>query len=76
MDSYLFVCKNSKGIAFNALYVDNNLMEGDKAAIREEMQQLKENGLIVKIDETLTDSLSCNIIFNEKKSTNQSTTPD
>ena len=38
VDPFLFVVKSSNGITLIALYVDNNLMIGDKAAIDEAIQ--------------------------------------
>ena len=50
----LFVHKSSKETMLNALYIDVNLLIGDTAAIHEAIQQLKQNGLILKIDDVLT----------------------
>ena len=66
-DQCHFVWKSSKGTIFISLHIANNLMVGDKAVISKAIQQLNENWLVLKIDETLTDYLSCNIIFNKNR---------
>ena len=66
----LYVKKNAKGIVYVALYVDNNLMTGDIAAINNAIEALKNKGLVLKIMEGLQDYLSCKIKFsNDKKHT-------
>ena len=42
-------------------------MLGDTAAIDEQNQQLKQNGLVLKIDDTLADYLYCKIVFNKQE---------
>ena len=42
-----------KGIAYTALYVDNNLMIGNIATIDDSMEVLKSKGLVLKIMEGL-----------------------
>ena len=55
-----------KGIVYVALYIDNNLMIGDKTAIIDAMA-LKNKGLVLKVVEGLQDYLSCEIKFSENK---------
>ena len=56
-----------KDIVNVALYVDNNLMIGDKTAIDDAILALKNKGLVLKVVEGLQDYLSCKIKFSEKK---------
>ena len=68
IDSYLYVRKSVKGVVYVALYVDNNLIVGDIAAIDDTIEALKKKGLVLKIMEGLQDYLSCEIkISNDKK---------
>ena len=54
----LYVKKSMKGIVYKALYVDDNLMIGDIAAINEFIEALKITELVLKIVEGLQDYLS------------------
>ena len=63
----LFVHMRRKRNDFIAHYVDNNFMIGDTTTVDEAIQQLNQNGLVLKIDDTLTDYLHCNIVFNKQK---------
>ena len=67
VDPCLFVKRSSKGICFIAIYVDDNLLVGHPAAIEETIELLKENGLILKIEDDLHDYLSCEIQFSPDK---------
>ena len=63
------VCKHSdKGICFIALYVDDNLLVGHPAAIDDAIRQMREHDLILKIEDTLHDYLSCEIKFSSDRS--------
>ena len=55
------------GVVYVALYVDDNLMIGDIAAINDAIEVLENKGLILKIVEGLWDYLSCNIKFSDDK---------
>ena len=54
----LYVKKSTKGILYVALYVDDNLMIGDIAAIDDTIEALKNKGLVLNIVEGLQDYLS------------------
>ena len=49
------------------MYVDDNLLVGHPAAIDEAIQQLRDNGLVLKVEDDLTDYLSCHIKLSEDK---------
>ena len=49
------------------IYVDDNLMIGHEAAINEAIHQMEQEGLILKVKDTLHDSLSYEIVFSEDK---------
>ena len=49
------------------LYVDNNLMVGDVAAIDDVIKAKKSNGLVLKVLEGLHDDLSFKIKFSKNK---------
>ena len=53
MNPCLFVKRSSKGIVYVALYVDNNLMIGDKATIDDAIIAFKNKGLVLKVMEGL-----------------------
>ena len=55
------------GIVYVALYVDDNLMIGNIAAIDDAIKVFKNKGLVLKIMEGLQDYLSCKIKFSEDK---------
>ena len=63
----LYVKKSAKCVVYIALYVDDNLMISDLAAIVEAILALKRNGLVLKIMEGLQDYLSCKIKLSKDK---------
>ena len=63
MDPCLCFKKNNKGMCFIAIYVDDNLLVGNREAIKETIKDLKANGLILKIEDDLKDYLSCEVKF-------------
>ena len=63
----LYVKRSMKAIVYVALYVDNNLMIGDKAAIDDAIMALKNKGLVLKVVEGLQYYLYCEIKFSENK---------
>ena len=67
IDPCLYMKKSAKGIGYIVLYVDNNLMIGNVAAIDNATEGLKNKGLVLKIVEGLQDYLSCKIKFSEDK---------
>ena len=50
-----------------AIYVDDCLFCGHEALIKETIQGIKENGFQVKVEDDLSDCLSCKIIFNKPR---------
>ena len=66
INPYLYVKKSAKGIVYVALYVGNNLMVGDIAAIDKAIEALKNKGLVLKVVEGL-DYLSYEIKFSNDK---------
>ena len=67
VDPCLFMKKSEKWLVYIALYVDDNLLVGHPEAIKQVIQDLRENGLNLKIDDDLTDYLSCEIKFSDNK---------
>ena len=67
VDPCLFCKKTDKGICLIAMYVDDNLLVGHPAAIQDTIEQLRKNGLILKIEDDLHDYLSCEIIFSSDR---------
>jgi hypothetical protein len=55
--------RNELGVVFIALYVDDCLCIGDDAAIKDLIKGMESQGLTLKVDEELTDYLSCQIDF-------------
>ena len=67
IDPCLYVKRIAKGIVYVALYVDDNLMIGNKAAIDDAILALKSKGLVLKVVEGIQDYLSCKIKISEDK---------
>ena len=67
IDPCLYVKKSVKDIIYVALYVDDNLMIGDVAALHDIIEALKTKGLVLKIVEGLQEHLSFKIKFSEDK---------
>ena len=63
----LYAKKSAKGVVYIMLYVDNNSMVGDMAAIDDSIVALKSMGLVLKVMEGLQDHLSCEIKFSNDK---------
>ena len=61
IDACLYFKRSVKGTVYKALYVDDNLMIGDKAAIDDAMLALKSKWLVLKVVEGLQDYLSYKI---------------
>ena len=66
MDPCLFWRKSSKGTCYIALYVNVNILIGDLAAIDEVIELLRSKGFILKVEDKLTDYLSCEIILSKE----------
>ena len=54
-DPCLFVRKNRFGICYVVIYVDDNLMIRHEASINEAIHQIKQEGLVLKVEDTLHD---------------------
>ena len=67
VDPCLFVRKSTLGIVYIALCVDDNLLVGKPAAIDEVINLMKEEGLVLKINDDLHHYLSCNIKFSSDR---------
>ena len=68
VDPCLYVKKSAKGVVYIALYVNNNLMIGDMAAIDDAISALKNIRIVLKVMEGWQHYLSCEIKFsNDKK---------
>ena len=64
-DPCLWMRKSTKGIVILAIYVDDSYCCGHPEAIDEVIKLIKKKGFTVKVEDTLTDYLSCNVIFNK-----------
>ncbi len=64
-DPCLLMRKTENGTVFIAVWVDDSLMIGDKAAIDGAVEDLQKEGFKLKIEGTLEDYLSCEITFNK-----------
>jgi hypothetical protein len=60
-----FFRRDEDGIVFIAVYVDYNLIVGSPKAVNKTIDQLKRQGLVLKIEEDLKDYLSCEIRFSK-----------
>ena len=66
-DPYLYVKRNTKGIVYLALFVDDNLMIGNRAAMDDAILALKSKGLVLKVVEGLQEYLSAKSKFLKTK---------
>ena len=55
------------GRVYIALYVDDNLIVGKEEAINEVIQELRDKGFTLKVEDDLKDYLSCEIEFTKDK---------
>ena len=68
VDPCLLVKESTKfGRIYIALYVDDNLIVGHPQAIKETIQELRDEGLVLKVEDDLKDYLSCEINFSKDR---------
>ena len=67
VDPCLFVKQYALGIVYVALYVDDNLLIGTPAAIEDTIKRLREEGLVLKVEDDLHDYLLCEIVFSKDR---------
>ena len=61
-DPCLYIRRNELGLAIVILYVDDGFCVGNKPALRQFMDQLREKKLELKVTEDMEDYLSCQVI--------------
>jgi hypothetical protein len=66
-DPCLMTKKSDLGICYIAIYVDDCYCVGHEAAINDTIKKIVASGFEVKVEESLADYLSCNILFNKDK---------
>jgi hypothetical protein len=66
-DARLMTKRSNLGICYIALYVDNCYCAGHKAQIDDTIKKIIVSGFEVKVESSLADYLSCNVIFNKDK---------
>jgi hypothetical protein len=66
-DPCLMTKRCNKGIVFIACYVDDCLCCGHEEAINESIEQIKNSGFTLKVEDEMTDYLSCNILYSKDK---------
>jgi len=62
-DPCLLIKRGPNGIVIVSVYVDDNFCVGHKPALTDFVEDLKKEGLSVKVTEDMNDYLSCNIVF-------------
>jgi len=67
-DACLMIRQTENGLVIVSVYVDDNFSVGHKKALLEFVEDLKKEGLSVKVSENLTDYLSCSIKISSDKS--------
>jgi len=60
-DPCLMIKRSDDGSVFASIYVDDNFCVGHRQALKQFVEDLKAQGLTVKVSERLTDYLSCSI---------------
>ena len=69
VDPCLYIKETANyGKVYIAIYVDDNLLVGHPNAINEVIQDLRNGGLVLKVEDDLKDYLSCEIDFSANKS--------
>ena len=66
-DPCLMMRKNKDGVVYIAIWVDDSLLIGNEKAINATIDDMKKEGLSLKIEGNLDDYLSCEISIDEKK---------
>jgi hypothetical protein len=66
-DPCLMVKRNELGVCFIAIWVDDSLLVGDEKAITQTIKDLEAEGFTLKVENDLTDYLSCEIKLDRKK---------
>jgi hypothetical protein len=66
-DPCLMTQKSNLGICYIALYVEKCYCFGHEAAIDDTIKKIIASGFKVKVENSLADYLSCNILFNKDK---------
>ncbi len=67
VDPCLILKQYEKDVVFVAIYVDENLHMGHPEAMEDTIEQLKKNGIIVKVEDDLIVYLSNEIHFNSER---------
>ena len=67
VDPFLFTRHDSNGHVFIAIYVDDNLIVGKEASVDKVIKELEENGLVLKVETSLHDYLSCDVNFSQDR---------
>jgi hypothetical protein len=68
-DPCLFVRQNEKGLVMVVIYIDDGYAAGDKAALDQMIEQLKAEELKLKVEYSMQDYLSCQVLFSKDGST-------
>ncbi|KAL7526613.1 hypothetical protein ACHAWF_001850, partial [Thalassiosira exigua] len=67
VDPCLLYRRDDKGLVYVAIYVDDNLIVGQREAIEDTIEGLRRNGFTVTVEDTLEDYLSCQIEFSRDR---------
>ena len=65
-DPCLLTRRNSSGVVFIAIWVDDSLLVGNERAIEETIRDLKREGFTLKVEGSLQDYLSCEITIDRE----------
>jgi hypothetical protein len=65
-DPCLLTRRNSSGVVFIAIWVDDSLLVGNQKAIEETIRDLKREGFTLKVEGSLQDYLSCEITIDRE----------
>ena len=67
VDPCLFTKRDKWGICFIVLYVDDNLIIGHPKAVEETISLMRKHNLVLKVEDELTDYLSCEIVMSDDR---------
>ena len=64
-DPCLFYRRNERGLVIMCIYIDDGFAIGDKPALEEMVEQMRDEGLEVKVEFSMEDYLSCHVLFDK-----------
>ena len=64
-DPCLFIRRNELGLVMVIIYIDDGYFQGDKPAMDQMIEQLRAEGIKLKVEDSMEDYLSCQVLFSK-----------